>query len=114
MPRVTVWYATSVLAPDAMNNPTWASRPEVHVIHAKRTGTGLTACGRDTAAWHKHWLPFDPASNRSVCMECVAVVANGRAARTGGSNAFPGDGVGVPARSGGRARPEGISIQDVS
>jgi hypothetical protein len=80
VPGVTIWYATSVLGPDRMNDPSWASRPEATTIHAKRIGTGFSACGKDTATWHKHWSPFEPGISRNLCQECVAMVSSTRTA----------------------------------
>jgi hypothetical protein len=64
---------------DEWKNPTWATKPDAALIHAMQIGTVLTACGRDTATWHKHWLPFDPIHSRSACCaECSSVVAGSR------------------------------------
>jgi hypothetical protein len=79
MAVLTTWYATSRLGPDARNNPTWANRPDAALIHAKRIGTSLTACGRDTATWHKYWLPFEPNRSTGVCCsECIGALAGSR------------------------------------
>lgn len=71
MARVPGWYATSVLRPDDMNNPTWQDRLDAAIIHAKKAGTTFTACGRDASTWHKHWMPFDGGRTRNACRDCI-------------------------------------------
>lgn len=74
MARRTRWFATSVVDPELLGDPTWVGRSEAAVVHAKEVGTVVTACGRHATTWHKHWTPFDssPAGNR--CTSCSAVV----------------------------------------
>lgn len=69
------WFATSVLGPDQMHNPTWAGLTDAFLVHAKKAGTGLTACGRDATTWYKHWLPFDSIRVRNPCGDCLATIA---------------------------------------
>jgi hypothetical protein len=73
MPPMSTWFATSCVGPDHINNPGWGERPEATMLHAKRIGTSLTACGRDTLNWYKHWAPFDPGRTRNACCECLRV-----------------------------------------
>lgn len=75
MQRQGKWFATSILGPDELANKTWAPDADARVIHAKRVGTEITACGRATSNWHKHWSPFDPNSTDNRCSDCsVAVI----------------------------------------
>jgi hypothetical protein len=69
------WFATSIVGPHDLNNPTWEGRADATMMHAKRVGTCLTACGRDASTWHKHWLPFDPYGGNG-CPDCIEVLRN--------------------------------------
>lgn len=75
MTRRVRWFATSVVDPSQLVHPGWASDLEATTIHAKEVGTVVTACGRHTTTWHKHWTPFDTSPPASRCKTCAAVVA---------------------------------------
>jgi hypothetical protein len=77
------WFATSLLSLDDLNNPTWARHPEATLLHAKRTGTVGTACGRNAETWHKHWVTFDPTATPNACRACVLAVAEASRPRSG-------------------------------
>ena len=41
------------------------------LVHAKRVGTPLTACGLNTESWVKHWTRFESVAVDSACSSCV-------------------------------------------
>jgi hypothetical protein len=76
------WFATS---PFALDHPASTSSDSISaamvMIHAKKVGTTRSACGLNTLAWHKYWVPFHSATSENHCGVCIAVVAAERGNR---------------------------------
>lgn len=70
------WFATSRFGLDLpAPNSSDSIDAAIFLIHAKQVGTTSSACGLNTLAWHKHWVPFHPATWENTCLDCIAVVA---------------------------------------
>lgn len=68
------WYATSPF--DFVPGPTHAqqARADLFLIHAKRTGSTVSACGQNATAWKKHWVAFQSVGADRACPGCVQVI----------------------------------------
>lgn len=66
------WFATSRFRP--VNGPDRSDHAFMAIVHAKQLGTPLSACGKDTSSWFKHWMSFDSVSIFDACPECVRAV----------------------------------------
>lgn len=75
MTKSQQWFATSRFGPEQA--PTWKRSADeaLTLIHAKKLGTVLSACGQSTTSWFKHWEPFRVVGGHRVCGSCVRAVA---------------------------------------
>lgn len=60
-----------------MENKTWANHPTAHIVHAKKLGTNLTACGLDSGSWYRYWQPFLKACFGRACDQCYQAISLG-------------------------------------
>ena len=70
------WFATSPLDCDLEATESGSAMgPDMFLVHAKRLGTTLSACGLDTAMWHKYWISFHRFPSEQACLSCIDEVA---------------------------------------
>jgi hypothetical protein len=71
---MNTWFTTSPFRRDARSRPDGAGARDLQLLHAKRLGTALAACGENTTTWFKFWVEFRHGSSRRTCQQCAEVV----------------------------------------